>query len=55
MQRESPACGRRLDAGADIAFAADAIFHIGYYVMGFVIEELLGRVPEAAAAPPPDG
>nr|WP_163500889.1 TetR/AcrR family transcriptional regulator C-terminal domain-containing protein [Halomonas socia] len=28
-----------LDAGADIEFAANTIFHIGYYVMGFVIEE----------------
>lgn len=28
-----------VDAGADIEFAANTVFHIGYYVMGFVIEE----------------
>jgi AcrR family transcriptional regulator len=28
-----------MDAGADMEFAANTIFHIGYYVMGFVIEE----------------
>lgn len=28
-----------MDAGADIDFAANTIFHISYYVMGFVIEE----------------
>lgn len=28
-----------IEAGADIEFAANTIFHVGYYVMGFVIEE----------------
>lgn len=28
-----------VDAGADLELAANTVFHIGYYVMGFVIEE----------------